>query len=79
MPTQVSENEALSLMLDDPLLIRRPLMRVGDRKQVGFDATSINDWIGLTADIDARIDVGEMEKCQRNDGHGCNTNSNGQV
>ena len=34
-------------MIENPLLIRRPLMQVGDRKEVGFDLKIVADWIGL--------------------------------
>lgn len=34
-------------MLQDPLLIRRPLLEVGDRREVGFEVDKIDAWIGL--------------------------------
>jgi len=46
-PAACTEAEALRLMLADPLLIRRPLMRVGDRREVGFDQPLVDAWIGL--------------------------------
>lgn len=33
---ELNESQALVLMLDDPLLIRRPLMKLGDIRQSGF-------------------------------------------
>lgn len=47
MPELLDEAEALNLMLDDPLLIRRPLMEADGRKEVGFDQEKIQAWIGL--------------------------------
>ncbi len=46
-PSALSEAEALALMLADPLLIRRPLLRVGARREVGFDQQVVDAWIGL--------------------------------
>jgi hypothetical protein len=34
-------------MVQQPLLIRRPLMQVGDRYEVGFDTDLVDQWIGL--------------------------------
>ena len=49
IPTQLDVETALNLMIDDPLLIRRPLMQVGDRREFGFDRDKIAAWIGLEA------------------------------
>ncbi len=49
VPEQTDAESALTLMLSDPLLIRRPLMQVGDQRNVGFDVEVINNWIGLQA------------------------------
>ena len=46
-PEALDEAAALSLMLADPLLIRRPLMQVGERREAGFDQTLVAAWIGL--------------------------------
>lgn len=43
----LSEDAALDLMIDDPLLIRRPLMQSGDRCEVGFDQAVVDAWLGL--------------------------------
>lgn len=49
VPEQLDAQMALALMVSDPLLIRRPLLQVGDRTEVGFDVEQIENWIGLTA------------------------------
>ncbi len=49
IPAQLDAETALNLMLSDPLLIRRPLLQVADRREVGFDSNKIDTWIGLTA------------------------------
>jgi nitrogenase-associated protein len=46
-PDAVSGPEALALMIADPVLIRRPLMQVGDCCESGFDPDAVDKWIGL--------------------------------
>lgn len=48
-PDQLDEAAALALMVQYPLLIRRPLMQVGDRYEAGFNTNLIDQWIGLQA------------------------------
>lgn len=69
-PERLDEQKALELMLADPLLIRRPLMRVDDEYMVGFDPDAVHQWIGLP--IDSREKPGkkkaqpDLESCPRN-------------
>jgi len=60
-PDTVTEQEALALMLQNPLLIRRPLMQVGDDVMAGFDQQAVDNWIGLQK-IETTAD---LESCQR--------------
>ncbi len=46
--------------LQKALLIRRPLLKVGDECRVGFDTAAINAWIGLRDAPDK-----DLEACQR--------------
>jgi nitrogenase-associated protein len=46
-PDALGAEEALSLMLADPLLIRRPLMEAEGRREAGFDPARVAAWIGL--------------------------------
>ncbi|MGZ4977218.1 MAG: ArsC/Spx/MgsR family protein [Methylobacter sp.] len=46
-PENLTEQEALTLMVKNPLLIRRPLMQVGDELMAGFDQYAVDNWIGL--------------------------------
>ena len=46
-PDALDAQAALALMLQDKLLIRRPLMQVGERCEAGFDMALVADWIGL--------------------------------
>jgi hypothetical protein len=47
VPEKINAQKALELMLEDPLLIRRPLLEVESRREVGFDVERIDAWIGL--------------------------------
>ncbi len=60
-PDTLSEQQALALMLENPLLIRRPLMQVGDCLMAGFDQQAVDNWIGLT-EIETTRD---LESCPR--------------
>jgi nitrogenase-associated protein len=46
-PSAVDATAALAMMLADPLLIRRPLMQVGEERRAGFDRAAVDRWIGL--------------------------------
>lgn len=48
-PDELDAETALTLMLHDPLFIRRPLIQVNNRYEVGFDKALVDGWIGLTA------------------------------
>lgn len=68
IPENLSINEALDLMLKDPLLIRRPLMRVGDVYKAGFEADEVSQWIGLKEITEPQ----DLENCPQQKGHSCN-------
>lgn len=63
VPEDLDDAAALALMLDDHLLIRRPLMQVGDLRSVGFDADKVHAWIGLNPDEEAAR--ADLESCRR--------------
>ena len=56
VPEQLPPEEALNLMVADPLLIVRPLMQVGEERLAGFDVEQVHNWIGLNHDA-----VGERD------------------
>lgn len=58
-PVTVEEAEAIALMLDDPLLIRRPLLQWGERREAGFDMARLEGWLGST-DSDT-----DLESCRQ--------------
>ena len=60
-PAMFDAQAALELMLQDPLLIRRPLMDVDGDLRVGFDADAVRAWIGLN---DAKP-AGDLESCPK--------------
>jgi nitrogenase-associated protein len=49
VPESVTAEQAMALLLAAPLLIRRPLLQVGDRRMVGWDEAAVAAWIGLTS------------------------------
>ena len=57
----LSEDEALELMIRQPLLIRRPLMRVGEEYRVGFETGWVHEWIGLAETTISQ----DLETCPR--------------
>jgi len=64
VPENLGFEEALSLLLDNPLLIRRPLMEVerGTRieRRVGFDYAAVDAWIGLN---NVALPEGDSDAC----------------
>ncbi|QJD29186.1 ArsC/Spx/MgsR family protein [Methylococcus geothermalis] len=63
VPEHLDGEKALALMLDDHLLIRRPLMQVGERREVGFDADRVHAWIGLNPNRETPQT--DLESCRR--------------
>ena len=59
VPENLDAQTAMILMLRDPLLIRRPLIQVGDRREAGFDVEKINAWIGLTPADESLREISE--------------------
>jgi nitrogenase-associated protein len=62
VPENISFEQALCLLLENPLLIRRPLMEIGEERQAGFDIVAVDAWIGLK-NID--LPQGNIEACVR--------------
>lgn len=56
VPEQYDRQEALRLMVAEPLFIVRPLLQVGDERLAGFDVEQVHNWIGL-----ALASVGERD------------------
>lgn len=47
VPERLDPLTALALMLADPLLIHRPLLEAGGRRETGFEPERIHAWLGL--------------------------------
>ena len=75
VPEKVDAQTALTLMLQDPLLIRRPLLEVGEQREVGFDVQKIDAWIGLQAVDESLQQISDnlmkenLQGCSHGHGH----------
>ncbi len=75
VPEKVDEQTALALMLKEPLLIRRPLLEVGEQRELGFDVQKIDAWIGLQAvdeslqEISDKLMKENLQGCSHGHGH----------
>lgn len=75
MPEKLDDSTALVLMVEDPLLIRRPLMEVGNRREVGFEVDKIDAWIGLKPadaslqEISDNLKNQDLQGCPNNHQH----------
>lgn len=68
VPENISHEHALQALLENPMLIRRPLMEVGDERMVGFDPAAVDAWIGLK---NVELPEGNIEACVHGpEGHG---------
>lgn len=59
-PGRLSREEALNMMVAEPLLILRPLMQVGEKRLAGFDIETVCRWIGLKQET---VGPGDPENC----------------
>jgi len=50
VPAKITPEEALEMMVAEPLLIVRPLMQVGKQRLAGFDVAEVHNWVGLALD-----------------------------
>lgn len=66
-PVAFSADAALTRLLAEPLLIRRPLLECAGERRAGFDAAEIHAWIGLGDAWPA----GNLEACRHDDGGRC--------
>lgn len=68
-PDRLDSATAIRLMLDEPLLIRRPLIDIGGQRCVGFDPATL-DRLGLDLEK-ATQDSVPSEGCSRRDDRAC--------
>lgn len=68
VPENLGFEDALHLLLANPLLIRRPLMEIGEQRMVGFETAKVDAWIGLN---NVELPAGNIEACVHGPaGHG---------
>ena len=60
-PAALTAEQAMALMLAEPLLIRRPFLQVNETTLVGFDHEAVDRWIGLKSPGQ----TGNLEVCIR--------------
>jgi hypothetical protein len=60
-PAALTPEGALTLLLAEPLLIKRPLMEIGDARIAGFDVQRLRELIGLEMSDTA----GDIQGCSR--------------
>lgn len=60
-PNTISEDEAIALMVAQPLLIRRPLMEVNEQRVCGFDQQQVDAWLGLATAVSHK----NLETCPK--------------
>jgi nitrogenase-associated protein len=61
VPEQLDEATALTLMLTDSLLIRRPLMEYAGRRIAGFDTERVEAWLESSLTVDE-----DVQTCRHN-------------
>lgn len=62
VPEHFNAGTAITLMLTDTLLIRRPLMEYNNKCIAGFDARRVDDWLGMPL---LASDKDDIQTCQR--------------
>ena len=66
-PEAYAADEALALLLEDHLLIRRPLLESCGVRKCGFDPSAIHDWVGLAKNGAAFVFRGDLSSCSNPD------------
>lgn len=61
-PDHLDERQAIELMINQPLLIRRPLIEIENKLYAGFDCDRLNAIHDLSIKI---LDTGNMESCSK--------------
>jgi len=72
----LTREEALTIMIQEPLLIRRPLMKIGNHHLQGFDTAALRNIISLSSDenaedADRTINLSDMNSCPHNNTFTC--------
>jgi nitrogenase-associated protein len=64
-PNAYDSLSALGLMLEDHLLIRRPLMESDGTRMCGFDPASVHAWVGLDSPEEAISNSANFQTCSQ--------------
>jgi len=64
-PSAYDAGGALSVMLGDHLLIRRPLMESGGARRCGFDPAAVHAWVGLGAAVYEQSRTEDYSSCSQ--------------
>lgn len=56
-PGTLTQERALTLLLAEPLLIRRPLLEIGDVRLVGFEPQRLREYLHFPEDVPASAQV----------------------
>lgn len=67
VPEKLSANEAITLMIANPILIRRPLLEIDGKRFCGFDPLQLSEWLTFQKSIK------DLESCPRLHGQDCST------
>lgn len=57
-PDSIDADSAIKLMLEHPLLVRRPLMASGGEHRVGFVLEEVDAWVGLSGQTASEAELG---------------------
>ncbi|ACF44312.1 thioredoxin domain-containing protein [Pelodictyon phaeoclathratiforme] len=77
-PQSFTREEAIAMMIQQPLLIKRPLMKIGGHHLQGFDTTILKKLIHLTPPHDEEemttsINMSDMNSCPHDKNFSCTT------
>jgi nitrogenase-associated protein len=64
-PSAYDSTTALNLMLEDHLLIRRPLMESSGIRICGFDPAKVHAWVGLVSPDEAISRSADFQTCSQ--------------
>ena len=65
VPESLDPETAIALMLEDPLLIRRPLLQSGEKREAGFDPERVREWLDQGSSVEIAPSRADLETCQR--------------
>ena len=57
-PADVNAEQAIDMMIAEPLLIRRPLMEIGNHRMAGFETSEVEQFLNLETE-------GDLESCPK--------------